>query len=835
MTAWWSRRRLHTQLAFASAALLALTIVITTWYNIHLQQRELLRTFERDAQSLAWNLATTSSYMVVTNKLDELEVLLLRSVTLPELLRLRVVSPGGDPLSYVVKREDGSIRAVYELKKTLPPYPSNVMDAQITTRVDLSRLILWQPIRTSTLLGWIELEMSLGTLSNLQAQVVKDSTVNALIALFFDVAVLLLILRVPEGYFRRAVQFAEQLPENPGRVMTDRGGSAEIGELITALNLSSTQLKLHEDVIAENHERLAVMNRTLEQKVEQRTAKLTTALASLRLLKQAVEQSPSAVIITDAKKRIESVNPGFVAIYGYRPQEVIGHLPAMLSLGQTPEETYKAMWDNLLSSGFWQGELLNRRKDGDKLWVFMVVSAVKDDRGAVTHYLAIQDDISERKQQEERLRYQANFDSLTGLPNRALLEDRLHQALRHDSRQQRKTALVYLDLDKFKPINDTFGHHIGDVVLVQTGERIRKAIRAEDTVARLGGDEFLMVLSGLDDLGALDGIAAKVQTALQEPFLIEGRELHVGSSLGIAIAPRDGQDIETLLSNADSAMYRAKQQGTNRYQYFTAEMNEQVTWRLQIRNELHHALDQNQVQLVYQPIFRADGRSIVAAEALLRWESPTLGEVSPRDFVPIAEESGIIEQLGDWVLDSACSAGRRFSREFDCAVSVNLSTVQLRSPGFAEKVGWLLREHQLAASHLHLELTEGTLFEDNEQVRSQIAALGKLGVPLAIDDFGTGYSSLSYLKRFCCGYLKIDPCFVTDLCESPDSEAIVTAIIQLAHSLHMEVIAEGVERKEQLAKLVSLGCDLIQGFYLAPPQNHDDFIRLLTARSRQSS
>lgn len=549
-----------------------------------------------------------------------------------------------------------------------------------------------------------------------------------------------------------------------------------------------------------------------------------TAEAELHKLSQVVEQSPDAIYITDREGNIEYANTAFVQHTGYGLAEVIGRTSSLLKSGKTPQATYREMWECITVGTSWQGELINKRKD-DTVYVDLVkISPIRQNNGQITHYMAIAEDITERKQVEQRVKFLANFDALTGLPNRHQLADRAKYALSLAKRNQGSLALMFLDIDNFKDVNDTLGHTFGDALLVEFANRLKLVLREEDIVSRFGGDEFIILLPDNDEHGA-HRTAERLLAAISDPYHIEQNWLNVSASIGIAIYPDDGPDMESLFKHADTAMYRVKQEGRHGYRFFAREMQARSTRNLQLGNALHDALEHDQFRLHYQPqISLRDGR-IVGAEALLRWHHPELGAVSPMEFISIVEESGLILQIGEWVLRHAIQQARAWldSGFAPFVMSVNLSAVQFRHPDLPNLIASMLDEAGLSANHLGLELTEGTAMRDPQAAVAVMDNLYRRGINMSIDDFGTGHSSLSYLKKFCINTLKIDQSFVRDIGNSPEDRAIVSAIISLAKSLGLRTIAEGVETEEQLEFLRAGGCDEAQGYYYSEPLPAEQF------------
>ncbi len=687
------------------------------------------------------------------------------------------------------------------------------------------------------------------------------------------------------------------------------------------------------------------LNGSLEEKVMRRTRQLNEAVEHLNLQAAALKAAANAIVITDFHGTIMWVNHAFTTMTGYSKEEVLGKNPRLLKSGEQPDGYYDSLWTTISAGKVWQGEIVNRRKDGTTYTEEMTITPVKQDGNAAnTHFIAIKQDITERKQAEQALRtsekryrllfernmagvfrttleglflecnhagarmlgydspeevlalsvasfyrttsdrealltrlkfeksltnhemkfrrkngdsawaignislvdddsgacgtieimliditdrktaekqvqFLAYYDALTGLPNRTLLQDRLAKALAGARRRKDKVALLFLDLDKFKDINDSLGHSVGDLVLKEVAERLKKWAREQDTVARLGGDEFLIVLTSVKDIPDAAVAAGRLMDTLTAEFVVQGYSLGTSCSLGISIFPEHGTDCETLIKNADAAMYSAKEIGGKNFRFFTTDMNAQAVERLALESGMRLALDRKELFLVYQPQMNIATGKIIGLEALLRWQHPELGLVPPDKFIRIAENSGLIVPIGEWVLRTACVQARKWQDEGLLAVpvAVNVSAVQFRQPDFCERIGRVLSETGLASQYLELELTESLLLSNADTRLSVLQDLRAMGLTLAIDDFGTGYSSLSYLKYFPVSKLKIDRSFIRDVAVNPDDAAITTAIISMAKSLSLKVIAEGVEDEAQMSFLRAHQCDEIQGYYFSKP------------------
>lgn len=545
----------------------------------------------------------------------------------------------------------------------------------------------------------------------------------------------------------------------------------------------------------------------------------------LQLAATVFESTAEGVLITDTRQRINAVNRAFSEITGYSEFEALGETPRLLASGIHDSAFYAAMWYQLTAEGHWQGEISNRRKNGEVYPSWLTISAVRNRDKLITHFVAVFADISSLKQAQARLDYQAHHDPLTGLPNRTLFESRLHGALLHSKEAQSLGAVLFLDLDRFKHINDSLGHPVGDLLLKSIALRLKESLRDIDTVARLGGDEFIILLPGLQHASDAQAVANKLLSSFAAPFQAGEHEFFMSTSIGSALFPTDGADVATLIKNADAAMYRSKAKGRNRVEHYTRDLTAQASERIALEHELRRAIERDEFTLSFQPKLSLLTQRLVGAEALLRWCHPTFGDVPPERFIPLAEENGMILQIGDWVLDKACQQMHEWNQRYDVfgPLSVNLAGAQLRQPNLVNRIERLLLQYQLQPGCLQLEITENFIMSQTEEALSVLHRLKKLGAQLAIDDFGTGYSSLSYLKRLPLDILKIDQSFVRGLPDDPHDAAIVRAIIALGRSMQLTVIAEGVETFEQQQFLAEEGCEQIQGYLVSLPLRADEF------------
>ena len=604
----------------------------------------------------------------------------------------------------------------------------------------------------------------------------------------------------------------------------ERGGEFSADFRVQLPNGQELVLHGHAETTLDAEGRVIRLSGTLQDITQRKLAE-----EKLRLSAVVFENTSEGVMITDPNGQIVAVNRAFTDITGYGEDEIAGLTGASLKSGRHDEQFYTSMWNAIRETGRWQGELWNRRKNGDIYPEWLNISVVRDDRARVTHYVGVFSDISAMKESESKLDHLAHHDPLTGLPNRLLLNARMEHSLARAHRANAMLAVLFLDLDHFKNINDTLGHPIGDLLLQETAQRLRDCVREQDTVTRLGGDEFTILLEDLEDSRFASTVAQKIITALAEKFMLQGHEVFVTCSVGISIFPNDGDDITTLLKNADSALYRAKEQGRNNYQYYTEELTTRAMERLAMENSLRHALQRDELVLHYQPQVDLYNGRIIGMEALIRWQHPDIGLISPNSFIPLAEETGLIIPIGEWVLRTACAQLKAWLDEGlpKIRVGVNLSSRQFNQHNLDEVVATVLRDTGLPPDCLELELTERMIMQDAESTVTILHRLRALGVQFSIDDFGTGYSSLSYLKRFPIDRIKIDQSFVREITSNPEDAAVSQAIISLSHSLNIKTVAEGVETAEQQEFLRSRQCDEIQGFHFSRPVPTQEMSRLL--------
>jgi diguanylate cyclase (GGDEF)-like protein/PAS domain S-box-containing protein len=553
----------------------------------------------------------------------------------------------------------------------------------------------------------------------------------------------------------------------------------------------------------------------------------------LLLAAKVFESSNESILITDVNNNIVAANDAFLRMTGYAIEEVRGHNPRFLASGCHDPAFYREMWHSINTTGCWQGEVIDHTKQGHRFFQHLAINSIRNNDGQLTHYIAISSDITERKEYDKNIHFLAYYDVLTGLPNRSLLRDRLGQLIATAHRDNMTFALLFLDLDRFKYINDSMGHSVGDKLLQSVAQRLQACVREGDTVARIGGDEFIILLREVDATG-VSLVSDKILKSLATPFNLNGQIISTYASVGIALYPEHATDIDVLMKNADAAMYHAKENGRNNYKFFTPEMNFRANKLFSMEKDLRMALDQEQFTLVYQPQVDLASGLICGAEALIRWKHPENGFVSPADFIPVAEETGQIVAIGEWVLRTACWRFSQWHKKgmAQFPIAVNLSIRQLRQPNLADVIEGILKETGLNPQLLELEITEGIMMGDTKSAMTFLTRMHDLGIQMSIDDFGTGFSSLSYLKNLPVNKLKVDQSFVRDIETDESDAAIVRSIISLGHRLDLKVIAEGVENLEQLDFLRIRGCDEVQGYYISRPLGAEDFLKFVNTHPK---
>lgn len=588
-------------------------------------------------------------------------------------------------------------------------------------------------------------------------------------------------------------------------------------ELILNISLDITERKEKED-------QLAHLKSELEERVAERTLALQESEYRFRSLIEAIEDY--AIFRLDTEGKVTSWNEGIENILGYSSEEIIGQ---STSLFFTPEEIERDVPAKELEQAKVEGSAVHEgvrvRKDGTTFYAVVTTTPIWDKSGGLEGFSKVMRDITEIKEAEETIRYQAMHDTLTGLANRKALDEHFTIAQTGAIRNRKKLAILFLDLDRFKNINDTLGHGVGDLILKEVAHRLLKAVRQVDTVARLGGDEFIILLTDIHSAQDAARVAEKILQAFLPVMRVHDQSLHISASLGMALFPADGQDIYTLLKNADTALYRAKDAGRSRYQFYNYSMNLQSVARLSLEQDLRNAVATQQLRVVYQPFIQIKNGKVLGLEALVRWHHPALGVLLPYDFIPLAEETGMIIPIGNWILKAVCVQGQQLHNAgFPVQMTVNLSARQFAEIELVDTIESVLAETSLPSSALELEITESVAMENISRTSSKLNDLKQQGISIAIDDFGTGYSSLSYLKRFPVHKLKIDKSFVKHAITDSQDSTIIRAIISMGHSLGLKVCAEGVEDDQQLALLASMGCDIAQGYLISKPLPEDQLL-----------
>ena len=669
------------------------------------------------------------------------------------------------------------------------------------------------PVRFSGAnVGSVKLTVSLERLDNaLQGEYRNIFTIFPLFATFFALWIYTVASIFIVKPLTRLSKAADQLAKGEFFAALPPVTNDELGNLVHAF---TTMREARKYVELE----LYNLNASLESMVSERVAELQEKEAYVHAVLDNVNEG---IIVIGESGFIVSFNLAAEKIFGYDMAEVIDRDFSMLISAADPGlsgkyQKYSAETANDSIIGV-PREAIGLRKDNTAFPLELKTSQICIQERNL--FITTARDISERKNAEQRISYMASHDALTGLPNRTLLQDRIQQTLAHNHRRKQKAALLFIDLDKFKSINDTLGHAVGDSLLQQASQRLLAEVRSEDTVARQGGDEFIILLSKISHPQAAGGLAQKLLDSLVQPYFINGNELYISASIGISIFPDDGEDMGALLQNSDIAMYHAKDTGRNNFQFFSADMNEQAAERQALGNELRHAIDRNELSLVYQPVVDMASGEMSGMEVLLRWQHPAMGLISPAKFIPLAEESGLISNIGDWVLRSACTQLHAWQNQGYVVprLAINLSAKQFRQKSLASDIQSVLKETGIESHCIGIEITESMLVQNIDEVVDTLLKLSNMGLEISIDDFGTGYSSLSYLKRFPINKLKIDKSFVDDIATHPDDAAIVKAIIAMAHGLQMKVVSEGVETQGQLEFLRLHGCEQYQGYIFSPP------------------
>jgi diguanylate cyclase (GGDEF)-like protein/PAS domain S-box-containing protein len=575
---------------------------------------------------------------------------------------------------------------------------------------------------------------------------------------------------------------------------------------------------------------LKITNEELETRVQERTG-------AIKKLSRVVEQTDDIVVVTDPHGIIEYINPAFTKNTGYSVAEVVGNNINITKSGLHDNSFYRELWETILAGKSFQEIFINRKKNGDIYYEEKTITPLRDENGLILNFVATGKDISDRMEIQEKLHHMATHDLLTNLPNKLTIVDRLTHAIEQSKRNKLNIAVMFLDLDQFKHVNDSLGHHTGDALLKIVALKLQKSIRSSDSVGRFGGDEFTIIMEGIRDTSEVSVIAQKILDAVSEPVVIGGYEIITSTSIGVTIYPDDSDNVDSLLKNADVAMYRAKSKGGHALQFYTRDMSIASLERMELQHRLNHARERNEFRLYYQPRIDVKSGRISGMEALIRWHNPDIGHVEPDKFIPILEETGKIIEVGSWVIRTACefNAGLIKKGIKPLRVSVNLSARQFRDDSLQQYLEETLKQCKLDPCHLEIEITESLLFDNIDKAILTLEKLHQLGVHISIDDFGTGYSSMSYLKKFPIDSIKIDRSFIHGLPDDKDDEAIVNAILAMGKNLGLQLIAEGVETEAQTIFLQKCACDELQGYYLSTPLPADEFIEFLHIHNDKSA
>ena len=561
----------------------------------------------------------------------------------------------------------------------------------------------------------------------------------------------------------------------------------------------------------------------------QKLANATTFTFPNHIIDTIFNSVEEGIMIADTKSRIIHVNPAFEFVTGYTYEEAVGQRPSLLNSGIHDQEFYTKMWATIREHGKWSGEIWNRRKTGDIYPEWLTIVAIHNEQGDIVNYCGIFEDISAQKNAENEIERRKYTDTLTGVANRYAYLQRMETLLQSSANREYHHAVLFLDLDRFKQVNDTLGHSIADEMLISVTQRIQSVLKNKDIVARYGGDEFIITITNIHHMQEAVQVAEKIVHLLSEPLPIDEQNIYISTSMGISLYPEDGTTLETLVKKADQAMYYAKQYGRNQFAFYFDDLKIDSKRVLLLDNELRKAIKQNDFTLNFQPKISLEDETVIGMEALIRWTNDQLGFVSPAEFIPYAEETGLIIPMSECVFRLACEAHLRLREEMDnvLPIAINISSIHFHQSDFIDTVKMIFEAYNCSPQDFELELTERTVMNNERDSIRKLVQLKNMGFKLSIDDFGTGYSSLSYLVQFPLDYLKIDRSFIQYITSIADKQAVVDAIIQMAHRLHMKVIAEGVEQKDQVKLLEKLGCDMIQGYYYAKPMPLDEFVAFL--------
>ena len=779
-------QRLRYQLALIFVAIISTAIVT---FSLHLSDEEtktLTRELQKHTAVLAENIANASAQYLLVRDYTSIENILIGAAKFPGIMHIEITDMRGKIIGAIEKDLNQRITPKYGVQALTTP-----INQEQSIIIDGYEMLIWQPINLSSTIGWVRVSYDLKPIEMMSQKIWDNNLRKGGAIVIITFFLIIIFLHRPTLSLSRYTDFADQLNNNLGQKVEIDNHAVEFTRLGSALNHASLRLKQQDD-------------------------ELNSLLAELRRVAVMAEHSPNVVF---------SMNQDGEIIYANHQADLVmsrhhlsrNDLSCLLPKG----------FDRIRQCCFEEGIL---KKDTESffdsttyLWTFSPFHEQD-----LLHCYAV--DISERKKAQEELVKQANVDPLTGLPNRNLALDRLKQAITRAHREQNLVCVMFIDLDRFKTVNDSFGHSMGDLLLKEVAKQIMLCVREGDTVARLGGDEFLVILDGIDEAIQSELYAEHILEVLNKPFHLANHEFFVGASIGITIYPDDGIDPQVLLRNADTAMYQAKEQGRGGFRFFTQELNDEAVLRVKMESCLRHAIENNELHLEYQPQLCAKTGKLQGVEALVRWNNPELNIVPPTTFIPLAEDTGLITEIGEWILKTACQDMSQWMKQHSSSplsVAVNISSRQFRSENLLDFIKQTLADTGISPQQLELEITEGLLLDDSPKTIEMLNEIKAMGISLALDDFGTGYSSLSYLKRYPFDILKIDQSFVRDITIDPGDAAVCQTIIAIASNLGMKVIGEGVETDEQLNFLARNGVDLVQGYYLSKPLNAKTFSHYL--------
>jgi len=753
------------------------TITYLSSYISHQQSESASQQLKHQAVVVADNIAAATSSYVITRNYTSIEEILIRAVQFESIASMQIVDVNGKVLSNVAKDENGKITPLFiRVSYNMPPRH------ELTINQSADSMEIFNPIVLGDVVGWVRIVYGLDSIKQTKVDIWINNLASGFFITIITIIILIYFLRKPVVSIKKYTDFADKLNEYNGDVIKVDKRSIELNRLGSALNSASVNLYEHHD-------------------------KLQETLSDMERIAAIAEHSPDIIMSVSIDHSIKYTNT--TAKNTIREQ--FESDDENFSLKLLPDDIDKII-QQCISENISLSNIESCIKNNTYLWKFTPLSSQQ-----VVHCHAI--DVTERKLAEEKLVYQANYDSLTGLPNRVLALDRLKQLIIISKRLNKHVGILFLDVDRFKTVNDTMGHSSGDKIIKEVADRLNKCIRDGDTLARFSGDVFLIILNDLKQTLDSKVVSEKAIKVMSEEFDVDNQKFHLGLSIGITSFPDDEIDANKLVRNADIAMHKAKESGGNAYQFYTSEFNEQALVKVEMESELRHALENNEFFLTYQPQIDIINNRIIGAEALIRWVNDRLGFVPPDRFISMAEDTGMIVPIGEWVLKTACIEAKKWQDLFDFSmrVAVNVSVRQFVGHDFPATVKRVLEETGLSASCLELEITESLLVDDSPGVIDAINQLKEIGVTLALDDFGTGYSSLSYLKRFPFDILKIDRAFIKDVMENPEDASLCKAIVAIATSLKLNVIGEGVETSEQLGFLRAIGADIVQGYFYSKP------------------